>query len=131
MQRIFPDGRKYNLTDGKINPYCMGEGEDTYFCEGYATGLSIRTALKLGMRAGRVVVCFATGNLVRFVDLFSGRRFVVADNDSHRTNAGEEAAKKTGLPYWMPPNPGDANDYHMTEGLEALAAGLAELRSYA
>jgi hypothetical protein len=38
------------------------------------------------------------------------RGFVVADNDESR--AGEEAAKRIGWPYWMPPDVGhDFNDY--------------------
>ena len=41
---------------------------------------------------------------------------------------GEKYAKQTGLPYWMPPEPGtDANDYHQAHGVEALADALREV----
>ena len=46
--------------------------------------------------------------------------------------AGEKHAKKTGLPYWMPDEPGtDANDYHQAHGVVALAKELRRvLRNY-
>ena len=41
--------------------------------------------------------------------------------------AGQKHAAATGLPWWMPPNPGDANDVHTTDGLNVLIAHLRSL----
>ncbi len=45
----------------------------------------------------------------------------ILHNDSNKSNAGEEAAKKTGLPYKLIPESGmDANDYAVAYGLSKL-----------
>jgi putative DNA primase/helicase len=78
-------------------------------CEGYATGLSIRAAMKALKRRYTLHICFSAGNMVKVAATLP-RGFVVADNDESR--AGEEAAKRIGWPYWMPPDVGhDFNDY--------------------
>jgi hypothetical protein len=72
-----------------------------------------------------VVVCFSAGNIpVVAAQYRSG--FVVADHDESR--AGEKAAVKTGLPWWMPPEIGDANDFHLARGIRPLADALNGLR---
>ena len=48
---------------------------------------------------------------------------VVADNDAN--DAGEHAAKMTHHAFWMPPEIGDANDFHLNHGLDALAEELS------
>ena len=49
-----------------------------------------------------------------------------ADNDE--SGAGEKYAKASGVPYWMPPERGDANDLYQAEGLEALSDPLMAFR---
>ena len=75
-----------------------GGGEGIWYVEGYATALSVRSALRLLYRPkDTVVVAFSSGNLPQV----AGRRgIVVADRDPK--GAGEKAARATGLPYWLP-----------------------------
>ena len=100
---------------------------ETFLCEGYATGLSIRAALDMGRSGAAVLVCFSASNMALVASQLSGRRFVCADND--KSGVGEETAKKTGLPYCMSPVVGqDLNDLHIASGLFSVAALLMEVR---
>lgn len=101
---------------------------EIWFVEGYATGLSVRNALRSCGLGGAVVVCFSASNLVNIANQISNNRFVFADNDESGT--GEKAAKETGLPWAMSDKVGeDANDLHKRAGLFALVAKLMECRS--
>lgn len=100
---------------------------EAMLCEGYATGLSIELAARRLCLSMAVIVCFSDGNLVHLSSLLTGRRYVFADND--RSQAGERAAKKTGLPYCMSPQLGeDANDLYARAGLMAVCKLLMEVR---
>lgn len=84
-------------------------------CEGYATALSIRMAMKALKRRYTLHVCFSAGNMEKIAATLSGG-FVVADNDASTT--GEKTAKKIGWPFYMPPTIGhDFNDFHQQVGL--------------
>ena len=101
---------------------------ETFFCEGYATGLSIELAARsVGLMAS-VMVCFSDSNMVHVAAATKGaRRFVFADND--KSEAGERAAQATGLPYCMSSVVGeDANDLHCRAGLMAVSQQLMEVR---
>ena len=157
VQMIAPDGRKKFLPGGKASEavYRLGQGGEHYYCEGYATALSVMAALKrlYRDRHSEVWVCFSAGNIPK-VALSSRRSMVIADNDWWRCPkkecrakwdyeskrcpscgssgvtepAGEKHAKQTGLPYWMPEEPGtDANDYMLSHGVEALADAIREV----
>ena len=151
VQMIGPDGSKKFLPRGKASEavYKIGKGAERYYCEGYATALSVRAALKRLYRDQHceVWVCFSAGNIPKVAE--SRRRsMVIADHDWWRCPkkecrakwdyeskrcpscgssgvtepAGEKHAKQTRLPYWMPDEPGtDANDYMLSHGVEALA----------
>ncbi len=100
---------------------------EAFLCEGYATGLSILAALRsVGLRAS-VLVCFSASNMAHVAPMVKGRCFVFADND--KSGAGEDVARKTGLPYCMAPEVGmDANDLHQKAGLMAVAGLLMQVR---
>ena len=101
---------------------------ELWFVEGYATGLSVDSALKLLRISAAVMVCFSASNLVYAASRIAGRRFVFADNDASLT--GERSAWKTGLPYAMAPTTGqDANDLHMAAGVMAVAKKIMEART--
>lgn len=120
-----PDGSKLFLKGGvaKDAVYHLGRGDADVLVEGFATGLSVRTAMDALYRSCRVVVCFSAGNLASVARLYT-RALVVADNDA--SQAGETAARKSGLRWVMPPAVGmDANDLHQKEGLPALKALLS------
>ena len=94
-----------------------------YHCEGYATALSLRHALRSLKRNYVIHVCFSAGNLLKLAQKFGG--FVIADNDASGT--GERVAKQTGLPYWMSEVVGeDANDAHQRLGLFKFTQSLTQ-----
>ncbi|MFL9918826.1 hypothetical protein PQR75_26280 [Paraburkholderia fungorum] len=128
IQWINDAGEKKFLPGGaaKGSVFTIGVGCEQWLVEGFATGLSVREALRSLHRPARVVVCFSAGNLQHVAGLLSGRRFVIADNDQSGT--GCRVAKATGLPWAMPPAVGDdANDYHMRAGLPALVSLMRSL----
>ena len=103
------------------------DADETWLVEGYATGLSLRNALRsIGVPAS-VVVTFSASNMIQVADQIPGKRFIFADNDASKT--GEESAKKTGLPWTMADTVGwDANDLHKNNGLFAVVAKIMQLR---
>jgi len=81
------------------------------WCEGYATGLSLKTCLQAESIPARVHSTFSAQNMKRMAH--SG--YVIADND--RSGVGEAIAKEIGLPYYMPDAVGmDFNDEHKLFG---------------
>ena len=98
-----------------------GLGVDIW-CEGYATGLSIRAVMAALKARCRIHVCFSAGNMEAMAKA-AGTGFVIADNDASET--GEKAAKATGLPFFMPPVIGnDFNDLHKACGTFAASQTL-------
>ena len=101
--------------------------QETFYCEGYATGLSIELATHQMRLSAAVMVCFSDSNLVLVATSIKGRGYCFADND--KSGAGERAAKASGLPYCMSDVEGqDANDLHKTSGLMAVCALLMKVR---
>lgn len=132
VQRIAIDGAKLFLPGGKakgsvffIGPFMASE---RWLVEGYATGLSVRAALREMHREAQVVVCFSASNLAhvgRLVKALRPTAYVMADND--KSGAGAKVAEETGLPWTMPPEEEmDANDYHQRHGIRALAKLIRE-----
>ncbi len=125
VQVIRSAGPKLFLPGSRITGgvHRLGRHVIRWYCEGYATGLSVQAALGWLYRRDEVVVCFSAANLARV----AGRRgYVIADNDAN--GKGEKYARKTGLPYWMPTEAGtDANDFYQRYGVRALASELREV----
>lgn len=121
VQWIPSEGRKDFLKDGraKESVFYLGVGRESWLVEGFATGLSVREALRLLHRPARVVVCFSAGNLKHVASMIPGRRFVIADND--KSGTGCRVAEATGLPWGMPSIEGfDANDLHQKRGIREV-----------
>jgi len=94
-------------------------------CEGYATALSVKTAMKALKRRYTLYACFSAGNMKKVAETLP-RGFVVADNDASRT--GQNTAEQIGWPYWMPDTEGmDANDVHQRDGLFKFSQSLGEV----
>lgn len=92
------------------------------FVEGYATGLSVRAAMRAAKIRYTIYCCFSATNLTH-VALQVGRGMVVADNDLHKV--GEAAAQKAGMPYWMSELVGeDFNDYSCRSGVFSAMMSL-------
>jgi putative DNA primase/helicase len=116
-QLINRDGDKKFLFGQRCNgaEYLADGGGVDIWCEGYATGLSIRAVMAALKARCSIHICFSAGNMQSMAQA-AGRGFVVADNDTSTT--GEKAAQATGLPYFMPPDAGsDFNDCHKGAGL--------------
>jgi len=95
------------------------------FCEGYATGLSIRTVMKAMKVRYTIHVCFSASNMQLIANGIQGG-IVIADNDLSRT--GEEAARATGKPYWLSDTVGeDFNDFHVRVGLFKASQSLKQV----
>lgn len=134
LQEIDQDGSKKNLPGGRMSgaAFSIGSGPDEVLCEGYATGLSIKAALAAIHLPARVTCCFSASNVATLAEK---RRHAVVLADHDRPIAqfgglgtGEFYARRTGLPWAMPPNiETDANDYHLSNGLPALQRLLLDL----
>jgi putative DNA primase/helicase len=127
-QLISASGDKKFLFGQRTNDatFTMGAG-DPIFCEGYATGLSARTALAALKIRRSVVVCFSAGNLLRCAKV-NPKGVVIADNDESGT--GERVAKESGLKYWMSDKVGeDFNDFHQRNHLFKASQAIRKLLS--
>lgn len=135
-QRIvwLPEERQY---EKKMLPGMRAKGavlrlgptraQETIFCEGYATGLSIELAVRQMRLSAAVMVSFSDSNMVNVAALVKGRAYCFADND--KSGAGLRAAEKTGLPFCMSETEGfDANDEHAKRGLMAVCQLLMKAR---
>ena len=91
-------------------------------CEGYATAMSIRRALKAVKARYKIIICFSAGNMLEVSKEYRDG-FLVADNDA----TGIRVAKATGLPYWVSDVDGeDFNDAELRMG--AMSAGECLLK---
>lgn len=116
LQTIDKEGVKKFLS-GQVTSkaeYCIdagGIGATDWWCEGFASGLSLRECLQALKLRYRIHITFSANNLKRMAH--SG--YVVCDNDASDT--GRQAAIATGLPYWMSPIEGeDINDVWVRQG---------------
>lgn len=130
VQKIAANGAKRFLSASRTRGTVFRIGVDpdrarrVVLCEGYATGLSIEAALQRLPGPHAVIVCFSAMNLEVVAPSYP-RAVVCADHDESKT--GEEAAKRTGLPWVMPPEIGDFNDMHLRHGLHAVTQMLREV----
>lgn len=123
-QMIDEDGVKKFLYGQRTSnaTFTFGRGDLNILCEGYATGLSVRMAMKQLKRPCSIHVCFSAGNMLKVAEgLVEG--LVIADNDASKT--GHSTAEKIGWKYWMSDTVGqDANDFHMQHGLFKFSQSL-------
>lgn len=93
-------------------------------CEGYATALSVKAAMKALKRRYTLHVCFSAGNMKKFAATLPGG-FVIADHDLSRT--GQNTAEAIGWPYFMSEAVGDFNDLHQSIGLFKCSQALDKI----
>jgi putative DNA primase/helicase len=114
LQMIKPDGKKHFLK-GQITKGAEAviDAKGVHIlCEGFATGLSIRRALRAVNTRYTVHICFSAGNLKEMAKKYPDC-VIVADHDK----VGIRVAKETGRPFWVSPNPKeDFNDYELRIG---------------
>ena len=126
-QIIREDGEKKFLFGQRTSGayFCFDNKGPNILCEGYATALSIRAAMKALKRRYTLYCTFSAGNMKKVADTLPNG-FVVADNDASVT--GERTAKEIGWPYWMPDTVGmDANDTHQRDGLFKFSQSLGKV----
>jgi putative DNA primase/helicase len=95
------------------------------FCEGLATGLSVREVLKASNIKYSIYVCFSASNM-KFIASSFRKGLIIADNDPN--GIGEKTAIETGKPYWLSSTIGnDFNDDHKELGSFTLGMQLKKL----
>lgn len=105
--------------------FIIGSGGTQIFCEGYATGLSIRNIMKQMNLPFCIHICFSANNM-EFVSRDFNEGLVIADND--KSKVGENTAIKIGFPYWISDSLGeDFNDYHLRVGTFRATQSLKKL----
>jgi putative DNA primase/helicase len=104
--------------------FCIDAKGTPIFCEGYATGLSVRSVMKANKLRYSIYICFSAGNMKEVASHFR-EGIVIADNDP--SGVGESTAKAIGLPYWISDTVGeDFNDYHLRVGLFTASQSLKQ-----
>lgn len=135
VQLIDAEGGKKNIYGGAIGgaAHRIATGRETWVCEGIATALSVRAALRLLGRSATVLSAFAANNTAEVASRLTGA-VIAADHDTPQDalkglGAGEYYARKAGGAWIMPPELGDWNDYHAAHGLREVALRLREVRA--
>ena len=125
-QIIREDGEKKFLFGQRTSGayFCFDNKGPNILCEGYATALSIRAAMKALKRRYTLYCTFSAGNMKKVAaTLPSG--FVVADNDLSRT--GQNTAEAIGWPYFISEALGDFNDLHQSTSLFKCSQALDKM----
>lgn len=133
-QIIWEDGTKKFLAGGRMDgaSFRVSPGRETWVCEGFATALSLRGALRAMNRQDGVLVGFSAYGVGVVAKALQGRVWIATDNDKPMPQfgglgTGEHWAREAGKPYAMPPELGtDINDMHRSEGVYAVIALLKE-----
>lgn len=90
-------------------------------CEGFATGMSVRNAMRHLKQRYTIHVCFSAGNMLEIAKGLDNP-LVIADNDASGT--GESVAKKIASRYWLGEAGEDFNDAEQRMGTAAVADTL-------
>lgn len=132
VQFITADGAKKNILRGAQGgaSHRIATGRDTWVCEGIATALSVRAALRLLGVSATVLSAFSASNVEKVAAGIPGAR-IAADHDAPNPHlegkgAGEFYARRSGCAWTMPPALGDWNDHHQEHGLRAVTLHLRE-----
>lgn len=133
LQFITPEGVKKNILRGQMSgaSHRIATGRETWVCEGIATALTVRDALRLLGRSVTVLSAFAAANVAKVAGGIKGA-VIAADRDKPvptlgNLGTGEYHADKSGRAWTMPPALGDFNDMHAQDGLRAVALYLREV----
>lgn len=130
-QLIWEDGTKKFLFGGSTSgaSHRVSSGVDTWLCEGYATAITVRTALH-GMKVKPTVLCcFSASNIAAIAERLQGRGFIAGENDKALPQFGgigasEYYARKTALPFGTPETGSDFNDLYQQSGVFAVQRSL-------
>ena len=124
LQQIWEDGTKKFLYGQRTAgaAFVFDNKGMNIVCEGYATALSVRMAMKQMKQRYTLHVCFSAGNMAKIAaGLEPG--LLIADNDASGT--GQRVAEESGWKYWLSDRVGeDANDFHQRVGLFKFTQSL-------
>lgn len=124
-QLIDKDGTKKFLSGQKTKGVSLkidNKGRNI-LCEGFATALSIRRAMKYLKMRYTLHICFSASNMVEIAKQVRDP-FVVSDNDSAGLNATHKVTKN----FWVSDQVSeDFNDAEARLGTEAVALSLGKL----
>jgi putative DNA primase/helicase len=123
-QVISPEGDKKFLYGQRTKgaEFVFDNKGPHYLCEGFATALSIRAAMKALRMRYTIHVCFSAQNLLH-ISKQHDDCFIIADHDASTT--GQRMAEQSGKRWWMPPTVGhDFNDFHQEVGLFKASQAL-------
>ncbi|MFG1341868.1 toprim domain-containing protein [Xanthobacter autotrophicus] len=133
VQFIATDGTKKNILRGAMGgaSHRIATGRLSVVCEGIATAMSVRAALRFLSLSATVLSAFSASNVAK-VAAGIPEAWIAADNDKPiealgNLGTGEFYAAESGRKWTMPPELGDFNDMHMAHGLRALALHLQEV----
>ena len=132
VQFITAEGAKKNILRGQMGGafHRIATGRETWVCEGIATALSVRAALRLLGRSATVLSAFSASNVGKVARGIPDAR-IAADHDKpqehlHGNGTGEFYARQSGRSWVMPPALGDFNDMHQAKGLREVAMLLRD-----
>ena len=124
LQQIWEDGTKKFLYGQRTAgaAFVFDNKGMNIVCEGYATALSVRMAMKQMKQRYTLHICFSAGNMAKVAaGLEPG--LLIADNDASGT--GQRVAEESGWKYWLSDRVGeDANDTHRRIGLFQFTQSL-------
>lgn len=133
VQMITAEGVKKNILKGRVGgaSHRIATGRETWVCEGIATALSVRAALRFLGRSATVLSAFSAENVGRVATTIPGA-IIAADHDKAIDNlgglgTGEFYARRADCRWVMPAALGDFNDMHQSDGLRAVALRLREV----
>lgn len=135
VQLIDVHGAKLNMKAAPMSgaAHRIATGRETWVCEGLATALSVRAALRLLGRSATVLSAFSAANVAKVAEGLSGS-VIAADHDKpleqlHGKGTGEFYAAKSGRAWTQPAEIGDFNDMMNSQGLRAVALHLKGVRA--
>jgi putative DNA primase/helicase len=123
-QMIQEDGTKRFLTGQQTKGASLvidNKGRNI-LCEGFATGMSVRRAMKHLRERYTIHVCFSAGNMLEVAKSLR-EPLVIADNDP----MGVSTAKKIASRYWLGEAGEDFNDTEQRIGTQLAAESLRGL----
>lgn len=130
LQFITPDGAKKNILRGVMSgaAHRVAMGRETWVCEGIATALSVRDALRLLGCPATVLCAFSAANVAKVATSIP-KAILAADRDKPietlgGLGTGEYYAVRSGRQWVMPAELGDWNDYHAQHGIRAVALAI-------
>lgn len=142
-QKIQDNGMKFfypgTKKKGNFHAILSNDPSCYFFCEGYATGLSIHEATKR-----TVIVCFDAGNIASVCESFRNKHpetpFIICGDDdrfnetgntgvSKAKEAAEKSLGKAIFPKFKSEKEGtDFNDLHCAEGIDTVRSQLEQIK---